>query len=58
MKNKNDMTELVLIPDRSGLMQGQEKDTICGFSSMIEKQKKGAGVCYVARILFALRCAL
>ena len=34
------MTELVFILDRSGSMRGLEKDTIGGFNSMIEKQKK------------------
>ena len=34
------MTELVFILDRSGSMAGLEKDTIGGFNSMIEKQKK------------------
>ncbi len=36
----NQMTELVFILDRSGSMNGLEKDTIGGFNSMIEKQKK------------------
>ena len=34
------MTELVFILDRSGSMSGQESDTIGGFNSMLEKQKK------------------
>ena len=34
------MTELVFILDRSGSMSGLESDTIGGFNSMIEKQKK------------------
>ena len=34
------MTELVFILDRSGSMHGSESDTIGGFNSMIEKQKK------------------
>ena len=34
------MTELVFILDRSGSMSGLERDTIGGFNSMIEKQKK------------------
>ena len=37
------MTELVFILDRSGSMSGLENDTIGGFNSMIEKQKKEAG---------------
>ena len=34
------MTELVFILDRSGSMSGLEQDTIGGFNSMIEQQKK------------------
>ena len=34
------LTELVFILDRSGSMGGLESDTIGGFNSMIEKQKK------------------
>ena len=38
---KTNLTELVFILDRSGSMQGLEKDTIGGFNAMLEKQKKG-----------------
>ena len=38
---KNNITELVFILDRSGSMSGLEADTIGGFNSMLEKQKKG-----------------
>lgn len=50
--NKNNITELVFILDRSGSMAGLEKDTIGGFNSMIEKQKKETGECYVTTVLF------
>lgn len=50
--NKNNITELVFILDRSGSMAGLESDTIGGFNSMIEKQKKQDGDCYVSTILF------
>lgn len=50
--NKNGITELVFILDRSGSMSGLEKDTIGGFNSMIEKQKKQEGECYVSTVLF------
>ena len=50
--NKNGITELVFILDRSGSMRGLEKDTIGGFNSMIEKQKKQNGECYVSTVLF------
>ncbi len=49
---KNNVTELVFILDRSGSMQGLERDTIGGFNGMIEKQKKEAGECYVSTVLF------
>ena len=39
-KNKNNITELVFILDRSGSMAGLEADTIGGFNAMIEKQRK------------------
>ncbi|WP_278886095.1 vWA domain-containing protein [Ruthenibacterium lactatiformans] len=46
------MTELVFILDWSGSMSGLEKDTIGGFNSMIEKQKKEAGEALVSTVLF------
>ena len=49
---KNNLTELVFILDRSGSMAGLEGDTIGGFNSMIEKQKKHEGECYVSTVLF------
>ena len=49
---KNNITELVFILDRSGSMAGLECDTIGGFNSMIEKQKKHDGGCYVSTVLF------
>ena len=50
---KNNITELVFILDRSGSMAGLESDTIGGFNSMIEKQKKEDTPCYVSTILFS-----
>lgn len=52
MKKTNNITELVFILDRSGSMAGLEADTIGGFNSMIEKQKKQNGKCYVSTVLF------
>ena len=49
---KNNITELVFILDKSGSMAGLESDTIGGFNSMIEKQKKEDTPCYVSTILF------
>lgn len=51
-KVKNNITELVFILDRSGSMNGLELDTIGGFNSLIEKQKKQDGKCYVSTVLF------
>ena len=51
-KIKNNITELVFIIDRSGSMAGLESDTIGGFNSMIEKQKKLDGKAYVSTVLF------
>ena len=50
--NKSGITELVFILDRSGSMSGLESDTIGGFNSMIEKQKKQDGECFVSTVLF------
>ena len=52
MERKSNLTELVFILDRSGSMAGLESDTIGGFNSMIEKQRKEEGECYVSTILF------
>ncbi len=49
---KKGLTELVMILDRSGSMCGLEADTIGGFNSMIEKQKKEDGEVYVSTVLF------
>ena len=49
---KNNITELVFILDRSGSMAGLESDTIGGFNSMIEKQKRQDGKGYVSTVLF------
>ena len=53
---KNNITELVFILDRSGSMHGLESDTIGGFNSLIEKQKKTEGKCYVSTVLFDNEC--
>ena len=46
------MTELVFILDRSGSMSGLERDTVGGFNSMLEKQKKEDGKAVVSTVLF------
>lgn len=49
---KKGLTEVVFILDRSGSMSGLERDTIGGFNSMIEKQKKEEGEALVSTVLF------
>ena len=46
------LTELVFILDRSGSMGGLESDTIGGFNSLLEKQKKVEGKCSLTTVLF------
>ena len=50
------MTELVFILDRSGSMSGLEQDTIGGFNSLIEKQRKDPSDTVVSTVLFDNDC--
>jgi hypothetical protein len=47
-----ELTELVFILDRSGSMGGLESDTIGGYNSMLEKQKKQGRQVNVTTVLF------
>ena len=49
---KKNLTEIVFILDRSGSMSGLESDTIGGFNSMIEKQKREGGEALISTVLF------
>ena len=49
---KKGLTELVFILDRSGSMSGLEADTIGGFNSLLDKQKKEPGEATVTTVLF------
>ena len=49
---RKNLTEIVFILDRSGSMSGLEADTIGGFNSMIEKQKKTEGEALISTVLF------
>ena len=49
---KKNLTEIVFILDCSGSMSGLEADTIGGFNSMIEKQRKADGEALVSTVLF------
>ncbi len=48
-----ELTEIVFILDRSGSMAGLESDTIGGFNSMLEKQKKAEGQALLSAVLFS-----
>lgn len=49
---KKGLTELVFILDRSGSMSGLEADTIGGYNSMLDKQKKEPGEAIITTVLF------
>jgi uncharacterized protein YegL len=49
---KKGLTELVFILDRSGSMSGLESDTIGGYNSLLEKQKKEDGQAIATTVLF------
>ena len=49
---KKGLTEMLFILDRSGSMSGLETETIGGFNSLIEKQKKVDGSAIVNTVLF------
>ena len=49
---KKNLTELVFILDRSGSMAGLEDDTVGGFNSMVEKQRKLEGDALISTVLF------
>lgn len=55
---KKNLTELVFILDKSGSMAGLESDTIGGFNSMLEKQRKVDGECRITTVLFDNRYEL
>lgn len=50
---KKNLTEMVFILDKSGSMQGLESDTIGGFNSMIDRQKRQDGEALVSTVLFS-----
>ena len=49
---KKNLTEIVFILDRSGSMAGLEADTIGGFNSLIEKQRREPGEALISTVLF------
>lgn len=50
------LTEVVFILDRSGSMNGLEKDTIGGFNGLLEKQRQVEGEVLISTVLFDDRC--
>lgn len=55
---KKNLTELVFILDKSGSMSGLEKDTIGGFNSLLDQQRKVDGECVITTVLFDNRYEL
>ena len=49
---KQNLTEIVFILDRSGSMSGLESDTVGGFNSMLDKQRKEEGKVLISTVLF------
>ena len=49
---RKNLTEIVFILDRSRSMSGLEADTIGGYNSLLEKQKKEEGEAIVSTVLF------
>ena len=52
---KKDLTELVMILDRSGSMGGLESDTIGGGKNKLDKKGKAAGGGVVSPVFFLVR---
>ena len=53
---KKGLTEIIFILDRSGSMAGLEKDTIGGFNSLLERQKREEGEAVLSTVLFDHEC--
>lgn len=49
---RKNLTEIIFILDRSGSMSGLEADTIGGYNSLLEKQKREDGEAIVSTVLF------
>ena len=49
----NEITEVAFILDRSGSMHNLEEDTIGGYNSFLQKQKKEKGTCLISTTLFS-----
>lgn len=49
---RDHLTEIIFILDRSGSMSGLEADTIGGYNSLLEKQKRENGEAIISTVLF------
>ena len=49
---KKDLTEIIFILDRSGSMNGLEKDTIGGYNVFLDTQRQTSGEAQVTTVLF------
>lgn len=49
---KKDLTELVFILGRSGLLSGLKSDTIGGYNSLLGKQRNEVGEAIITTVLF------
>lgn len=56
LQMKKGLTELVFIIDRSGSMDGLERDTIGGFNAMLKEQQAVEGEAVVTTVLFDGKC--
>ena len=53
-----ELTEIVFIIDKSGSMAGLEADTVGGFNSLLERQKKEPGRALISAVLFDAECSV
>ena len=49
----NNYTDITVLLDNSGSMRGRKEDTIGGFNTFVESQKKVAGTCKLSLVKFA-----
>ena len=56
MDKNYEIVDIVFVLDKSGSMSGLENDTIGGFNSFIEKQKKVDGKAYLTLVVFDTQC--
>lgn len=56
MDKNYEIVDIVFVLDKSGSMSGLESDTIGGFNSFVEKQKKVDGKAYLTLVVFDTQC--